>query len=322
MLKREDPSDRDFDRLKGVYRHVWVRNQRLMRFGAEVIRDLESAGIPTLVLKGAALNAVEGDLGLRLMADFDLLVPRDAAVRAIEVVSGRFPETPKRELMEWMKVHHSAEFRGELEHSVDLHWYSLWLSAPDDDFWEASLPVELFGAQTHVLYRADQLLQVCAHGAIYSDPPMNRWAMDAALVLRAADGFDWERVVEQARRRELELTLADALSYLRETVVPSVPAAVIEDLDSQSIRLEQRLGRRAATRPATMTRTLAMHWERYRRLRRLDPDGPRAASFPAHLRTWWGYDTYGAFLAYAARRVLTGHSARRRARGGQPQPTA
>jgi hypothetical protein len=49
---------------------------------------------------------------------------------------------------------------------------------------------------------------------------------------------------------------------------------------------------------------LSGHWDRYRRVKRLDPDAPHPSSFAAHLRTSWGFETYRDLLKHASRRAL------------------
>jgi hypothetical protein len=51
---------------------------------------------------------------------------------------------------------------------------------------------------------------------------------------------------------------------------------------------------------------LGLQWERYRRLKRLDPSAPRAPNFPAQLRIWCGDESYRDFLANRARHALGG----------------
>ncbi len=74
-------------RLRGIYeRHARRAAQRIAKL-AEIGRAFERAGIPVIVLKGAALGpALYGDPALRTMGDVDLLVRReqqDAAGRVL-----------------------------------------------------------------------------------------------------------------------------------------------------------------------------------------------------------------------------------------------
>ena len=75
-LRANRVSDPQMAPLKALYRQTWYRNQNLFYQIADVLEALRSAGIPTMILKGAALGVLHyGDLGLRPMADFDILVP-------------------------------------------------------------------------------------------------------------------------------------------------------------------------------------------------------------------------------------------------------
>jgi hypothetical protein len=305
-LARWDPEDPHLGRLKGLHRWVWAQNQLLLDLGSEVIADLEREGIETVVLKGGALGLhTYPDLGARPMDDFDVLVRRDAALDAIAAIRRRlephegFPDPERR-----VPVHHSTAFVDADDRRIDLHWYTLWQSAPEDDLWEAAVPFEVVGVRTKALCPADQLLQICVHGAVWHPIPILRWVPDAVLVLRSRAELDWDRLVDQAVKREVTATLADALGYLRSAFQAPVPEAVLGRLRAVPVSLAERAARRAVTRPLTVMGHLSVHWERYRRLRRLDPGAPKPPSFPAQLKTAWGFKTYREFGRYAARRSL------------------
>src|SRR5262245_53419620 len=57
-LSRPGLEDPLLGRLKGVYRLTWYKNQFLFRTLAEVLRRLDAAGVPALVLKGASLTTL------------------------------------------------------------------------------------------------------------------------------------------------------------------------------------------------------------------------------------------------------------------------
>jgi hypothetical protein len=293
------------ERLRGVYRHTWIRNQLLVRFGAQVVRELRGDGIDALVLKGVALNLLHyPDMGTRPMADLDVLVPRESAHDAISVLRRTLapdPEFPRPERR--VSVHHSSPFTDGAEMEVDLHWYSLWQSSPDDDFWDAAVPIELAGVGAVALCPADQLLQVTAHGAAWNPAGILRWVADAVTVIRSSPELDWDRFVAQAAKRELTAGLPEALSYLRSEFGAEVPAAAIDELRRTPVRIRARAARRARERPLSALGVLTLHWDRYRRLRSLDPSAPRERSFPSQLRVWWGYDSNADFGRHVVRRA-------------------
>src|SRR5262249_7855886 len=145
---------------------------------------------------------------------------------------------------------------------------------------------------------ADHLLHLCAHGALWHRPPVLRWVADAVTVIRAEPALDWDRLVAGARRRELSRTVGDALDYLASRMRAPVPAEAIDHRPRTRTSRRERAARRGLSRPRTPLGVLAAHWDRYRRVRRLDPGAPSPPSFPAHLRTAWGYSTYGGFARH------------------------
>jgi hypothetical protein len=304
-ISRLRPDDPDLGRLKGLYRFTWARNQLLLNLGADAIRELERSGIETLALKGAALSVlVYRDLGVRPMDDFDVLVRRDRAVDAIAVLRRRFaPQRAFPNPEERVPIHHSTAFSDGEERELDLHWYSLWYSSPDDDFWASAVPIEIGGARSLALCPTDQLLHVCAHGACWHPIPMLRWVADATTLLRVEE-IDWERLVSRARDRQLTITISEAITYLRSALGVEVPVGILDRLRRSRPARGERAARHAATRPPTIAGALRYQWERYRRLKRLDPGAPRQSSFVAQLRATRGYDSYMGFSRHVVRRAL------------------
>jgi hypothetical protein len=305
-IHRLDPGAENLDLAKGVSRYVWVKNQVQVRFGGQVIEQLQSAGIDVLVMKGLALSLLHyPDRGLRLMNDIDLLVPREEANRAISVMGEILrPKQPALASEDRILVEHGTAWVDGSGNEADLHWYSLWLSSPDSDFWSGAVPIEVDGVRSLTLCPTDHLLHACAHGAAWHPEVALRWVTDAVTLIRSPDGIDWDRLVSQARAREVTLTIADALAYLRSSFGTEVPAEVVSRLRSEPTSLSTRASRRAQTRPPTVAGVLSTHWDRYRRVKRLDPDAPRPSSFAAHLRTSWGFETYRGLLSHAARRAV------------------
>ena len=63
------------NKLKGMYRLTWYSNHMLFSKIAVLLASFRDAGLPTIILKGAALTiSCYKDYGARPMADFDFLV--------------------------------------------------------------------------------------------------------------------------------------------------------------------------------------------------------------------------------------------------------
>lgn len=75
------------ERVKGVYKSTWLKNQLYIRATREVLELAERAGIPVLVLKGVPLlSEVYGDMGARALGDADLLVRPEHGKEFVELL--------------------------------------------------------------------------------------------------------------------------------------------------------------------------------------------------------------------------------------------
>jgi hypothetical protein len=233
-------------------------------------------------------------------------VPRQRAHEALARLRRSLSPTrayPKPEAL--IPVRHSAPLIDSDRQEIDLHWYSLWYSAPDTEFWEAAVPIEIAGTASLALSPSDQLLHVCTHGTWHPEGSLH-WVADAMTVMRAASGgVDWDRFCERARARRLAGFMVEPLTWLRERFAAPIPVEVTEELGRSRSSMIERVAQRAARRPATAVGSVLIQRERYRRLKRMDPTAPRAESFPSHMRVWLGCDTYRDLSVYAAKR-LTG----------------
>jgi hypothetical protein len=159
--------------FKGVQRFAWARTQILLAQVMPIVAALDQQCLRTMLLKGAAM-LVDGrrHAGLRHMGDIDVLVPPDAVPEAVELILGHGLSSveglPAWYLSEYVpRVRASVGFGDGAEGRLDLHWYATRASCQpgaDDDFWEASLPVELRGVRTRALCQADELLLTIVHG--------------------------------------------------------------------------------------------------------------------------------------------------------------
>ena len=66
--------------------------------------------------------------------------------------------------------------------------------------------------------------------------------MDAYRILaRAGDGFDWDRLVQEARSRQLTLPVREGLASMRQDMAIVVPVAVQQALRTTPVSLTERL---------------------------------------------------------------------------------
>ncbi len=227
-LKRLGIDDPLLPRLRSVYRQVWFRNQLILEHGRRAMQALSAAGVPAVVLKGAALvETVYEEPALRPMEDYDVLVSREHFRRAVDVMrnGGWTFHPPLADPEPHFVFQHAVGFRREGGGELDLHWTAMGLPT---DFAIAPLAP------------ADQLLQICTHATRFNpDIPPIRWAADAFLLIAGAP-FPWNELVDHARARGLSLVMHRALEYLRDGLGAAIPADVLPSLDAQ-VRLGERL---------------------------------------------------------------------------------
>ena len=297
--------------FRGQYRKTWYSNQAVFGRVAELLEKLQAEGLATLVLKGAALALLYyRDLGARPMADFDILVPSDEALRAFSLLErlGWRTKLPISRPGDFIGVKQSVDFAADDGRSFDLHWHVLWdccYSGADDPFWAGSAPLQVNQVATRSLNPTDQLLHVCVHGASLNRVPPVRWAADAYEILRATGGsLDWPRLIEQARRLRLSLPLRDTLSYLKGALDAPVPVEVVRALSQIPVRPRDRKFYRRKVERRGLLGEVPLMWLHYTALAEASHRRRTMAGFAAYLRMNWGLTSLWKVPPFVARKVL------------------
>ncbi|MGH9172321.1 MAG: nucleotidyltransferase family protein [Acidimicrobiales bacterium] len=296
-LSSHVPDDAALATLKGVYRHTWYQNQRLLHLTEQLLHTLDDAGIPTLLLKGAAMIEVYyRDAGMRPMVDVDVLVPDSRVLEAFRLLAGAgWKERTCQPYSRLRVTHHAAEWTDEKSRAVDLHWNALHVPASDDAFWAAAVPVKVRSAGTLALCPADQLLHLLAHGTGPFGAPV-MWVADAMTVLQAcgdaspdasAEPLDWDRLVRGAIDRGLTVRVARALRYLESGFAVAVPAATMASLSQARPAAGERLSEWALVHEPRHGAAYLHHWDRWRRVRAVYPKASRPVDFLEYLSWQW-----------------------------------
>jgi hypothetical protein len=71
---REERDLTERDRLRGAFKYTWSKTTRMLRDTHLVLAELNARTINYRVIKGAAIQAVVGQVGTRVMGDVDLVV--------------------------------------------------------------------------------------------------------------------------------------------------------------------------------------------------------------------------------------------------------
>lgn len=272
-LKKEGIEHDIFQRLKGVYRYTWTKNQMLFHAITPVLNRFHGSGIRTMILKGAALIVrYYFNFGLRPMNDFDVLV-RDQDVRsAIDLLnkSGWKPVNQPFQALteEYFRLNEAHSFNNADGQWLDLHWHLLPKSSypgGDDEFWENAVPARVNEESSQILSPADQLLHACIHGTKWHSPPMYNWMADAVVIMNTAGPeIDWDRFIDYAQKPRLLLAVRTVMNYLREALQAPVPPPVLQAINRRPVSRVERLEFKYRTHPPeTALGYLWSLWIRY-----------------------------------------------------------
>lgn len=175
-----------------------------------ITQSLHAAGVPAVILKGAALACTHYESShLRPCRDIDLLVRRTDFATATEVLSSlRYSRRPSVE----RDVHAQRGFAADadatvLAHSIDLHWavsnrplFARML--PVDECLAAAVPVPSLGSRAATLCDEHALLLACIHRvAHHEDSGRFIWLYDIKLLADRLSGDQWERFWSMAREK-------------------------------------------------------------------------------------------------------------------------
>lgn len=229
-------------RLQAEYRGSGDANARMYQDLAGVSRELDAAGIPLVVLKGAYLaRAVYGDPALRPMGDMDLLVPRADLERAGRILLelGYSPENHPELEKAYANNHHLLPFQKEGSREIELHWSIDALGIPRagaapvspfalsmDEVWARVQPAGIPGAGLLALSPEDLVLHLCLHASFHHGFNIKLHHLcDIGWVARR--GVDWDRVESTALAWNAARLVYATLRLTREVLDAPIPDGLL-----------------------------------------------------------------------------------------------
>ncbi|MBC8040473.1 MAG: nucleotidyltransferase family protein, partial [Opitutaceae bacterium] len=222
-LERAGVRAPEHDVLKGNWRYHWYLNKSRMREFAKLQEKLAAVGVPVVAMKGIPLVAFYyEDIGVRPMADIDVLVRRSDAKAAVECMleDGYRLNFPFKD--EHIATKNGRTFVKQGATEVDMHWCVLHdfnIAWSDEALWSGSQTRAFDGMTLRFLRAEDQILHLCSHGMRYNVVAPLRWLADVAMVLRReGHRLDLDYLLREAGRREMinpvKLTFAWLEKYL------------------------------------------------------------------------------------------------------------
>lgn len=254
--------------------HLRLLRRQAMMWDLErdfVLGRLARAGVPALLLKGAALRLTAyQDPAERAFGDLDILVSKpsvDAAVAAL-VDNGYEPESERR-ISLYLEHHHHLILSKPQGFVVEVHWA---LDAPISPF---ALDPSAFLRDARTLTTPHGLTLVpspehmvlhMAHQNLEDGFSHLRRLVDVDRVVTSAAGFDWARLASESKRMRVQGVVALSIRLAELLLATEVPVGFLDDLglpgttrahlkllDPVGLLVEQRGDRRAV-------RELVMLW--------------------------------------------------------------
>ena len=265
-LEANHTNDRDILRLRGVYRHAWVRNQRLLNRLGDAFEALSRAGIPSMLLGGAAVIVTHyRDIGARPLHHVALLAPPPEAERAIALLrAGGWSPLCRFDPGRVLRSRHAVTLVGPDGAHLSLHARALAGSLGDEAFWSGAVSVTVGRATTLAPGPTEQLLHACAHG-VSAGPDALTSIADVAVILRAAaEKIDWARLAEGVAQRGLALTITASLAVARDVLDAPIPDQIVTELGRVRSTPRERILLRLSRRPSRVSAYVQL-WDMYRR---------------------------------------------------------
>lgn len=278
-LERAGVQHPSMAKFRGAIRQAWAKNQRLLdavrpalQAMANSCPDLER---PLIALGDTALaHRLYPQPGMRSMGVFDVAVPpaqAECAMRTLEAhgwqVAPPTAQVHDPAFRTWIPV---AHFRNRSEQIIRLHWRLVPLapsSALDRTVGERVRPVAETEPPLAVPGDTDLFWMTCL-AASDAAPASLIGLADSALLMRAASGIDWPRVVQLSTESRLTRQVDHALRKLAKLPDVEVPAPVLEAIGQEPVRGYDDSAFRAGLIPAanrTPRQRLALHYAQYRR---------------------------------------------------------
>ena len=162
----------------------------LRRRARTALEALAAAGVPALVLGGAALAPLLHDenVAARPMNDTAIAVRPPAVTAALQALRSAGWEAPPGRPDALVATRLGAPLGDGAGGTLALRWYPFPLPSADGDLWEAAVAVEVDGAPAGTPCAGDQLLLALAGGRQWEPGPRSfLWAADALAILRAPE---------------------------------------------------------------------------------------------------------------------------------------
>lgn len=226
--------------LREAHSLIALRNALTLQHATEVVAALAGVGIPTLFLKGLHLTrTVYTELGLRSMADIDLMVPRPQLEQAERVLLDLgYGQRPRLDVTrQAARLHHLERLEKPDAATVELHHAIEVPTSPfaidRETLWQRVQPIALNGTTAYGLADEHLLIHLCLHLAYhhgFKRSPLKALIDVTTLLERRAGAFPWAEVVAASRAWGTDRFVYTTLELASRILGASVPRDVLARL--------------------------------------------------------------------------------------------
>lgn len=239
LISEIDPACPEVPRLNGMAKAQWTKSQLDINRAARSLDVLGEAGIDVMLLKTAALEAMQLTRHTRrITSDIDLMVPMADFRRALELLWAH----------DWRNGDHMEKvFKRRLRHAgvnlvhadggdVDLHLQPVHLPFLGQErcksLWQSASPADFRGRAIMVPGTADLIVITAMQGVRRHIPGHKSGAMWAFDIVEILDRMqvNWDEILATAMKLEGSFALLSCLEYVRSRLGVAVPADVIQQL--------------------------------------------------------------------------------------------
>ena len=222
--------------MRGQAKHIWLTGAIRVRVMSRALDQLTDAGIPVVLIKGAALFARwQTEVETRFMADFDLLVPCDRVRDGLAILRGTGWSTTRPELLTDYELErfYASTVWGSKGNALDLHWRPTEIildSSHAEGVFARAITGKIDRRRVRMASLTDHLFILLAHEFNNAASKRPDWVAEVALLFRLgnADDWDWPLFFKLCRRYRLEYWAQQALSAVQEISGEPLPTELRE----------------------------------------------------------------------------------------------
>jgi len=245
--------------LKREYYAVLAKNAVVFEELKKALAALNNAGVEAMVLKGAVLaEQVYGDLGVRPMADVDLLIKGHdlAAIDQAFQTLGYLSDDLRSIDLTSIPINYltSVVYYSPTVYYLcfHLHWHIVNSTIPNDslirsfkitDIWNAARQTTIAGTKTLVMAPHNLLIHLAEHGLRVTHS-LSQFIFLCDIhetVTTYEKEIDWDELVETSQKIKLDRFVYLSLALAVKLLDSQIPEKVLARLHPKKLRLAESL---------------------------------------------------------------------------------